>query len=317
MTKKSLVPEGISHDFDLSKLSYPERMEHHRKQLWSITRWDGINAANAYKEKYPEAKAIWIEANPTASIPKPPGYDRAIIGMVSMWFESSIALAAKNREDVERLNRKLETNRFDPDRLFNRPLSQGLRKKIAAIFEGRHLRLPASAQTLSAVRKAVVAAKAQGTPQGRPFTNVGTRTPQTLVIGAKSFPIEMYKGRECIRVSAGGTRQRVSMAILETILAGLDVPVVPGDTPPITIYGNKRELVSATDTAPMETNSPGDIEGLPADMEASSPGDIEAAAAVDEPAPSLYDRIARLAAANRAAQIIPTDDGSDPLELQP
>lgn len=316
MTKKSLVPEGISHDFDLSKLSYPERMEHHRKQLWSITRWGGINEANAYKEKYPEAKAIWIEVNPTTSIPKPPGYDRAIIGMVNMWFESSIALTAKNREDVERLNRKLETNRLDPNRLFNRPLSPGLRKKIAAIFEERHLRLPAGAKTLSAVRKAVVAAKAQATPRGKPFTNVGTRTPQTVMIGTKSFPIEIYKGRECIRISAGGTRQRVSLAILEIILAGLDVPVAPGDTPPITIYGNKRELVSATETATMETNSPGDLEGQPADTEASFLGDLVSSDAAPLAQPPFAERVAALKAAfNPDPPEIWDGTGPDPLEL--
>lgn len=307
MTKQSLVPEGISHDFDLSKLSYPERMKHHTKQLNTLAVFDGLNAVREYQAKHPETADFRMQGRQVVYAPKPKGYVAAISGMVDLWFDSAIALAQTNRTDVTRLNSKL-SGTFDPDRFFSKQLTPSVRKRIEGVFQKRGTTLPETVRNMTGVRQAVKAFKAGTAPEAQPFANIGKRVGNMLGIGTRTFAIFDYKGRECIRLSTGDKRERVSVAAIQELLSGLQTLETPGEQPTGYINIYTRELASSGVSA---HESP--VARTP---EASSPGDVEAAAAVDEPAPSLYDRIARLAAANRAAQIIPTDDGPDPLELQ-
>lgn len=307
-TEKSLVPTGISHDIDLSKMNYDDRIKHHTAQLWSITKWQGLDGAKAYKLRYPEADKIRVDANPNAYLPKPTGYYDEIAKMVRHWFDSSIALASTNREDVVRLNGKLGTNRFDPDRFFSRPLSPKLRKKIAAVFDERLALLPDNAVTMSQVRTAVKAFKARAAPQGKPFGTIGTRTEQSLTIGSKVYRIEMYRGRECIRVTSGKTTQRIYLSILQEFISGLPVgEAVASPFPAICIYTG--ELVSAGEDNPKQ----GSDKGVETSSQQHSHISDNPA---DEPEPCLSDRIAILAANKRARQIIRIDDDDrDILEL--
>lgn len=305
-TEKSLVPQGISHDIDLSKMNYNDRMKHHTKQLRTILFLHGIEGARAYKEKYPEAKSIWIDIKTNASQPKPKGYAAALLNIVDGWLQSDTALTATNRADVERLNSKLETDRFNPSTHFSKPLSPPIRNKIAAIMEAHGARLPASAESMSAVRKAIQAFKANGQSEAQPFAAIGSRTGDSITLGNRKFRIEDYRGRACIRVTTGGVTQRLYLETIEALLSGFSESQ-PGDNLSSSIVYTIGELVSApkSDAVTVNLDNP----------ETSSPGDIDLPTPADEPAPSLYDRIARLAANNRAAPIMPADNGRDILEL--
>ncbi len=306
-TEKSLVPSGISHDTDLSKMNYDDRMKHHTAQLWSIAKWQGLDGVKTYKLRYPEADKIRVDPNPKAYVPKPAGYFDAVANMIRHWFDSSIALASTNREDVVRLNNKLGSNRFDPDRFFSRELSPSLRKKIAGVFEERLGLLPDNVRTMSGVRQAVKAFKAREAPQGKPFGTIGTRTEQSLTIGSKVYRIEMHRGKECVRITSGKTTQRIYLSLLQELISGLSVGEAgEARIPTICIYTG--ELVTEGENVPND----GEVEGLVTSSHQYSHISDDPA---DEPAPSLYDRIARLAANNRAAPIIPADNGPDPLEL--
>lgn len=247
MTVSPLIPVGISHEVDLSGMTLGQRMKHHTRELRRIAKWQGIDGVNAYKARWPEAADILIGSEPRAYVRKPSGYKPAILALVALWFDSGTALASSNREDVARLNAKLGTD-FDHDRFFSRTLSPSLRSSISELFAQRGAYLdPGIVKSMSQVRQAIRSKKASAAPEGRPFAGIGTRTPQSLTIGTRSFRIEQHKGRECIRVTHDGTTQRFYLGNLQELLSGL-VGEQAGASPPPTICIYTGELVPSAET---------------------------------------------------------------------
>jgi hypothetical protein len=254
-TDTGLVPEGVSHGPDLTGMTAPERRKHHTQELRGIAKWQGLDGVRAYKAQWPEAADIRVDSEPRAYSPKPAGYKAAIMAMVGLWFDSNVALAASNRDDVGRLNAKLGAN-FDPDRFLSRPLPPSLLQAIAGEFErrGKHLDI-AKAKSLSQVRQAVRSAKTKAAPEGKPFAGIGTRTAMALTIGQRTFAIETHKGRECVRVSTGGTRQRIYLDAVQELLAGLSQGEA-GEAPLPTILLYTGELAPSVETDPLNDLTP-------------------------------------------------------------
>ncbi|WP_033075486.1 hypothetical protein [Sphingopyxis sp. MWB1] len=290
-TDTGLVPEGIGHDPDLSGMTAPERRKHHTQELRGIAKWQGLDGVKAYKARWPEAADIRVDSEPRAYAPKPAGYKAAIMAMVGLWFDSNVALAASNRDDVRRLNAKLGAT-FDPDRFLSRPLSPSLLQAIAGEFErrGKHLDT-AKAKSLSQVRQAVRSAKAKAAPEGKPFAGIGTRTAKALTIGQRTFAIETHKGRECVRVSTGGARQRIYLDFVQELLAGLPQGEArEGPLPTILQYTG--ELAPSDEPDPLA-----DIPPTPGTNSHNNP-----TLSPGELAPSLSDKVRSLKADRLAKQ---------------
>lgn len=305
-TEKSLVPQGISHDIDLSKLTPADRMKHHARQLNTIARYDGLNGVQAYQARYPETASFRMEGRHIMYAPKPSGYIAAITGMVDLWFDSAIALAATNRADVERLNSKLGTA-YDPDRFFSRKLTPLMRKRLEEIFDKRGAVLPESAASITAVRQAVKAYRAGTASNVKPFGKVATRTPRTLTIGTRAFAIETHNGREGIRLTVNGKRERVSLAAIKELLSGLETEDSRNEPPNIIIY-NTRELAPSSETG--QETGPCDTPGASSHQHSHISDDL-----ADAPPPSQADRIKRLKAAQQHDLSAWDGNGPDPLEL--
>lgn len=305
-TEKSLVPSGISHDIDLSKLTKADRIKHHTRQLNTIARFDGLNGVQAYQARYPETASFRMEGRHIMYSPKPSGYIAAITGMVDLWFDSGIALAATNRSDVERLNNKLGTA-YDPDRFFSRKLTPSIRKRLEEIFDKRGAVLPEGAASITAVRQAVKAYRAGTASNVKPFGKVATRTPKMLTIGTRAFAIETHKGREGIRLTVNGKRERVSLAAIKELLSGMETEGNRNE-PPHTIIYNTRELAPSSETG--QETGPCDTPGASSHLH-SHISDAPA----DAPPPSQSDRIKRLKAAQQHDLSTWDGNGPDPLEL--
>ena len=276
-----------------------EWMAHHRKQLQIIVNIYGLNEASAYKARYPEAKTIQFEGFRVAYQPKPPGYDEALCGMVDLWFSSGVALAQTNRCDVARLNAKLGMN-LNPDKQFSLPLTAYRLQKLAEVFTRHGATLDASgALSMSAVRSAVKAAKGRASPERR-FGNVGCISGNRLVIGSQAFAIARHHGKECIRVTADRTTQRLYLSTVLQLLSGLDAGSPSPSSREPRIDG---ELVTEpkidparVESAPAGTSSP---------LKSPISTDVLAFADTLEPGPPvLADRIANLrgGSAERRAQ---------------
>jgi hypothetical protein len=216
------------HDAALASiLTYDGRMAYHVRALRSIARWDGLNGAQAYQARFPEAVGVYVANQPTAARALPKGTDDALCGMVDGWFNSAAALAATNRDCCSRLNERLETTRFDPDRYFGRQLSAHKLAKLKETFARNGAYLDTSKfRTMGQVREAVKAAKASANPRAKPFGNVGMIDGKALTLGSKSFRIEDHKGREGIRLTVHGRSQRIALDTLEVVLAGITPSLV-------------------------------------------------------------------------------------------
>jgi hypothetical protein len=129
----------------------------------------------------------------------------------------------------------------------SKPLSSTERKHAAEVFEAKGLMLPATVRKKSEVKGAAKAGKAKVRPGATPFGYVGTRTGDTLTIGQRTFRIEHYKGRDCIRVTADGMTQRIYLPHLLELLA---VGGTTGPTPP-SCTCTVRELVSGPVSPPL------------------------------------------------------------------
>jgi hypothetical protein len=305
-TEKSLVPAGISHDIDLSKLTPADRMKHHTKQLNTIARFDGLNGVQAYQARYPETASLRMEGRHIMYAPKPSGYIAAITGMVDLWFDSAIALAATNRADVELLNCKLGTA-YDPDRFFSRKLTPSIRKRLEEIFNKRGAVLPERATSITAVRQAVKAYRSGTASNVKPFGAVANRTPRTLTIGTRAFAIETHKGREGIRLSMNGKRERVSLAAIKELLSGLETEGSKNEPRP-SMYIHTRELAPSPETE-QETGLC-DTPGASSHQHSHISNDP-----ADAAAPSPSDRIKKLIAAQQRVLTAWDGHGPDPLEL--
>ena len=250
VTDRPLVPAGISHDVDLSGMTQGQRQRHHTRQLGRIAFYDGKNGVDAYKQRHPEAGQHRVNLNALAYVQKPPGYSDAIANMVGHWFDSDTALAATNGSDVDRLNARLGTDRFDRRNHFSKPLPPAVRKQLASIFQRRGAALPSSAKTMSAVRQAVRSFKAGSRPSAEAFGKVGTRAGDTLSIGSRAFTVSRNGNRECIWIT-GDKRRRV---YLDDILAIADLLDGEDGCSPYPVYNTVRDrhyLPETADPAPV------------------------------------------------------------------
>lgn len=292
-----LVPKGISHAPDIAGLPPDARRAHHRRALQSIAFHRGIDGVAEYKLAHPDAAPIRVNMSAVAYAPKPRGYADAMADTVTEWFRSEAALAASNRADVDRLNSHFGQGRFHADTHFSKPLPASLRQRIAKVFQDAGATLPPAAQTMSAVRQAVRAFKAQSLSGARPFGSIGTRTDDMLTIGGQSYAISTNGKRECIRFRLNGEVRRL---YLDDVLAIANLLAAPSETPAITYYvSNIGECDYSPETVPHDP-----LRGVEIGECDYSPGDCDY---------SLSERIRRLAAANRQAPALPT--GRDPLEL--
>ncbi|MBX7482965.1 hypothetical protein [Qipengyuania qiaonensis] len=299
----ALVPQGISHSPDLSAMPKADRIKHHIRQLRTIALHQGIDGVKAYKAENPEAASLRIQSSPTIYDPKPPGYPDALASLVAGWFASDTALRSTNRDDVARLNTRLGTDRFDPDRHFSKPLSKSVLNRIEAVFVANGVQFDrAACSTMGKVRRAAMQAKSGGQATATP--QAISRQGATVTIGQASFPVEHHGGHYCIRVAVAGKRVRVRLdALAEVIsLAGFQSGAGVPDTPIRSIVGDSAQNGLA-DTIPPGTRPK--TEKPPR----QSPEDL----AQDEPPLSLSDRIRRLPRANPRGPAIP--DGQDPLAL--
>lgn len=314
VTDRPLVPLGISHDVDLSGMTPGQRQRHHTQELRSIAFYRGKDGADAYRKRHPDAQSIRLNLNALAYAPKPTGYGAAVESMVSHWFDSDTALAATNKADVERLNARLETDRFDPGSHFSKPMSPALRKRVAAIYERRGATLSPSVKTLSAAKRAVRAFKAGSLPGAMAIGSVGRRTGDALAIGQRTFPIVRHGDRDCIRVTAGGKTQRVTLDIIEAILSGLP-DGVGGEVSPLTTTCSIAEVVHGPEIASDDA-----LADTICGRNCPQPEPIRKSAAdvvhgpTDPSPPSLSDRIRALRAPPALpGPIVPAD--RDPLEI--
>ena len=305
-----------------AKSPQDDRREQHRRALQSIAFHRGIEGVAEYKLEHPDAAAIRVNVNALAYAPKPKGYGGAITAIVKDWFRSDAALAAPNRADVERLNSQFGKGRFPVGSHFSKPLSPGLRHRIAKLFEGEGATLPEAAETMTAVRQAVRAFKAQALAGAMPFGGIGTRTDDTLTIAGQSYAISRNGKRECIRVRINGNVRRL---YLDDVLAIASLLGAPGETPPITYYisnmGECDYFPETTSADPLQgvpagdcDYSPGECDYLPSALP-EVPGDCDYSTTGPPPDDglTLTERIRRLAA-NRPQTLAPST-GRDPLEL--
>lgn len=281
-----------------------ERMAYHRKQLQGIVNGEGNNGTAAYKRKYPEAGPIQFEGYRVAYQPKPAGYDAELCGMVDLWFNNEVALAQTNRCDVARLNVRLGIN-LNPDKQFSLHLSAGRLRKVAEIFARHGARLDTRGPlSMSAVRSAVKAAKGRASPE-RQFGNVGCISGNQIVIGSQAFAIARHHGKECIRVTADRTTQRLYLSTVLQLLSGLEAgsPSTSSREPRI-----DREFVPRPMIDPARVESAPAGTGFPLKSPTST-DELDRALALPEPeapvlVPELSDRIANLrgGSAERRAQ---------------
>ena len=244
---KTLVPDGISHELDLSGMKPEQRQKHHAEQMRVIGFYQGKDGIDDYRRRHPDAKAL-VELKSLAYLPKPSGYPDALASMIDCWFVSDLALSATNGADVARLNAKLQTDRFNTGNHFSKPLSASILKKLSAVFEQHGASLPATAKTMSAVRKAVRAFKAGDNINAKPFGTVGTRNGDTLIIGGHSYKVSRNGTRECIRLTVGGNKRRL---YLDDILAvaGLLAGGEPGNPSNYLLHSNIGERAYSSEIA--------------------------------------------------------------------
>lgn len=291
-----------------------ERRKHHTQELRRVAFFQGKEGADAYRLRHPEARSILVNVNTLAYSPKPSGYADVVASMAELWFDSDTALAATNKADVERLNARLGTDRFDPGSHFSKPMPPALRKRLTAIFERRGATLPPSAKSLSAAKLAVRAFKAGVLPTAKPFGGIGSRTDDTLAIGQRTFPIVRHGNRDCIRVTAGGTTQRIALDIVEAILSGLPGGIGGGNSA-LTTACSIADVVHGAEIAPTDP-----LADIICGRTCPAPEPLNKSAAdvvhgPDDP-PSLSDRIRALRASPApTCPAAPAD--CDPLDLFP
>ncbi len=206
------------------------------------------HAAEKYRRDNPSARKLVTRIDTLVYEPKPAGYKAAIVGMVLQWFESSTALAATNRADVARLNARLQTERFNPNNHFSKPLSPSIRKALTTLLNKHGVSLPETAKTMSAVRKAVQAFKVTGKPQAELFGKAGSRSGSILTIGGRSYRIEEHKGQECVRVTVGRKTQRVNLTTARVLVGNL-VSEEPGSISDNLLHSNIGDLAPRPDQA--------------------------------------------------------------------
>lgn len=322
-----LVPEGASHEIDLSHLSYPERMEHHRRSLRSIAFYQGLDGVEAYRSRFSEAASIFTQINAGASLPKPKGYYPAWRRLVGQWLTDDTTLDRTLGQDVEWLNREIGSGQFDKTRYLSKPLSATERKHAAEVFAERGIALPATVQRRSEVKRAAKALKATAKPGAKPFGTIGTIADGILSIGDRTFAIQSSKGRQFVRPMIEGTQRRIYLDEIEWLASLLGNG---SGTPPDPLSMRDRELATSAASSPSDpseaqcdSNSPAEVakpDPLELACETASPEE----SATDPTTASLASRVARLTKGRderQAAEKVRADElaamregGIDPLE---
>lgn len=307
----SMVPDGASHEPDLSQFSPDELRKYHTKALRRVAVCEGSNGVQAYKARHPETANFTVKPKGAdVFLAKPTGYYDAVAALAGGWFTDPAALAQTNRQDVDGLNAALGCKRFDPDRFFSKPISKTVKERLTGVFAARGHILPETVASLSQAKQAAKSAIAGTLPDARPFGTFGTIAGTTLTLGTSTFRIEQHHGRDSIRVTAEGTTQRLYLSTVRDLLAGMPCQEQAG--PPLPIYKIAGELARTPETAP-EHDDP--LEDWASSPRGPNDGGQVPPGAPSEDAPlSLYQRIARLAPPHdQPAPAHPT--GADPLEL--
>lgn len=309
----SLVPEGATDDIDLTRLTQDQRTAWYVTQLRPIAFYQGKDGVDAFKRRHPEADTIWTDIKTVAYAKKPPGYPKAVTGMVTRWFDSPAALASTNADDVQRLNDRFQTDRFDPASHFSKPLPPSLLREIGEVFRQRGFTFdPSAANTLSKVRAAARARQANTAPDAAPFGTIGSRTGETLTIGGAALRVTLNGKRECVVRVVEGRKHRL---YLDDMLAFADL-FGAGPSPCNGMYTTAdQDYLPETPQIDPLADLPAPTSEPPAILSRS--GLNEAAADPIDPEPlSLSDKIRRLAAALPAIAPAVTP-GANPMELDP
>jgi hypothetical protein len=313
-----LVPPGISHDHDLSKLTHPERMRHHTKGLRSAMFQSARNAAADYMLEHPEAAELRTLIETTAYQPKPPTYYPAWRKLIGLWLTDDAALVRPQGQDVDYLNTECGAVRFDRSRFLSKAITGLERKHADAVFAAKGLVLPETVRKRADVKRAAKVGKANARPDAKPFGNVGTITGNTLTIDGQSFTIQPGKGRSFIRISIGGKQRRLYLDEVEWVASLLTRAVreAAGKPLPSCIY-TVGELATCRVSASFDPLEDYPEEKSPGELATSSVNDSGELATCAGEAPSLSDRIAKLAAARAQAPAATPPPGVDPLEIDP
>jgi hypothetical protein len=325
MTDITTVLNDLKHEDDderaLAQLpTLSGRLAFHRKRLWTISQANGATGIKSYKDKYPEARSIQVQATTIAYQSKPAGYDDYLAGMATRWLSSDVAASATNSTDVAALNERFGTSRFNPANHFSKPIGKRTMAKIREAYSARGLPLDsATVKSMSDVRRVAKAAHAAAEAGTKPFGKIGTISGNQLVIGGRSITIGKNGGRDCIRIDINGARLWQRLDMLEAAMALL-LDMGPGKDDLLSITSNVviGELDYSPenpDLVPAATHEIGDLDYSPIPIVAPP---AEQAAPLSLSERMIAKRAMQLAAALKAdapstepAQ--PGDPDADPL----
>lgn len=270
----------------------------------------GWPAVKELQERHPEAAGLALKVDALAFPPKPKGYYAAVGKMVGTWLTDSTATKRPNRQDMAALSAELGGPPRPANEL-SRNMNKPTRDRCRETFAAKGLTLPKTAKTLSQVKAAARAAQAAAQPEAIPFGTIGAITGDTLAIGGATFRIDRH-GHDYIRLTVNGQRQRLRLDALQEFLrqAGL-LDFQPGVSLFTTFgrgnIGPKAEMAANEGEAaePFRETWP---------VAVATPDTLPGTLAHD-PAPTLSERITRLAAAACPPQVdVPLPD-IDPLEF--
>lgn len=304
------LPADLDHNPDLSALSPGERLKFLRQAMVAAFHNGGWPAVRALRERYPAAAGLSLKVDAFAFQPKPKGYYDAVGKMVGTWLTDSAATQGSNRQDVAALSAELG-GPPRPGNELSKAMNKTTRDRCRAVFAAKGLTLPETAKTLSQVKAAARAARAIAQPEATPFGTIGAITGDTLAISGATFRIDRH-GHDYIRLTVNGQRQRLRLDALQEFLrqAGL-LDFQPGDTP-FTTYG-RGNIGPKAEMAANEGEAAEPVrETWPAAV--TSPDTLPGTLAHD-PAPTLSERITRLAAAACPPQANTLLPDIDPLEF--
>jgi hypothetical protein len=231
---------------DLDNMSKSERLEYHRKKLEAVAYFEGVEGVAQYKKEHPDAAELGTTIVARAYRPKPSNYTASLVQMVENWLTMWVAVSSTNKEDVERLNARLDRS-FNPANHFSAPLSKPRLEKIRAVFAKHGAALDTDrVRTMSQVRQAAKVHWAH-TNADKPFGNVGLISGRDLVIGDDRFPIEKNGDTDCIRVQIRGKRRRFSLDDILWLAELLDGAKDPLNTTTVSSIGDLAYSPEASD----------------------------------------------------------------------
>jgi len=308
-----------------------DRVRHHTKKLWGISQASGSIGVGRYKEKYPEAKAIQVKSSSVAYQSKPAGYDEYLATLAARWLTDAEAVASSNSDDVQALNERFGTSRFNPANHFSKPISKRTKLRIREAFAARGVPLDMGGiNSMSDVRRAAKANQAASQEDARPFGCIGTRTDKQLLSGPAAFPIMQHHGNDSIKISVGGSRVWLRLDALEEFVrqAGLVAGGFAGEGDPQSLieyeYIHIGEVVpkgSSRGSDPSSVTKAGEVvpdadilQSIELEGGTSSPH-LETGEAVPKAQPTMSERIAALVAAQPQSTTYHHDPDVDPLTL--